>query len=72
VMYKIVNMFDVKECETCGNDYAEGYQIFKDGKLVVDKTPRAHCYNGKSYPQEYAFVDILHLEAIEFTVEDED
>lgn len=65
--YEIVYMEDSWDCETCGSDYASGYQIFCDDVLVVDKQPIAHCYNGSSYDTSEAYKDILELEGIKIT-----
>lgn len=75
--YHIVFLEDVYECETCGYNYAQGYIIEKDGVVVVDKTPVAHCYSPTEYPQDGAYFDIFQLENIEVTTnysntEDED
>lgn len=63
-MYRIEMLYDTHECETCGDDYAEGYKIYKGNKLVIDKSPIAHCYSGQSYNQDGAYKDILYLEGI--------
>jgi len=65
--YEIVYMEDSWDCETCGSDYASGYQIFLDDVLVVDKHPIAYCYNGSSYDDSEAYKDILELEGIKIT-----
>lgn len=63
--YKIVWLEDQHECETCGYSYAQGYKIYKDEKLVIDKTPISHCYDSLNYDQSNAAFDILNLEGIE-------
>ena len=68
-MYRIEFMYDSYDCETCGGDYAEGYQIYKDGVMVVDKHPVAHCYDGNFYNQDEAYKDILKLEGVLIEVE---
>ncbi len=65
--YEIVYMEDSWDCETCGSDYASGYQIFLDDVLVVDKHPIAYCYNGSSYDDSESYKDILELEGIKIT-----
>lgn len=62
--YKIVYLNDWHNCEVCGSSYAEGYQIYKDGVLVVDKSPIADCYDSVEYPQGTAAFEVLHLEGI--------
>ena len=56
VMYKIIYLTDSYDCETCGCNYAEGYQIYKDDELVVDKSPVAHCMTGLT-----SIILMLHL-----------
>ena len=63
-MYKIIYLTDSYDCETCGCNYAEGYQIYKTDELVVDKSPVAHCYDGINFDHSNAPFDILELERI--------
>ena len=63
-MYKIIYLTDSYDCETCGCNYAEGYQIYKDDDLVVDKSPVAHCYDGVNFDHTSAPFDILRLEGV--------
>jgi len=52
VKYEIKTIHDDYDCETCGASYAEGYQIYRDGKLVHEMKPVAHCYGGESFTVE--------------------
>lgn len=68
--YTIVWLEDQHECETCGYSYAQGYKIYKDEKLMIDKEPLSHCYDPVNYDHSNAAFDILKLEGIEIeTVE---
>lgn len=62
--YKIVWLEDQHECETCGYSYAQGYKIYKDEILVIDKTPISHCYDCLNYDHSNAAFDIISLEGI--------
>ena len=66
--YKVYHLVDTYDCETCGLDWAEGYIIEKDGKVVVDKTPVAHCYDGRDYSSDNPYKDIAELEGMEIEV----
>lgn len=57
--YLIKRLYDSDNCDTCGYNSAEGYRIFVDGKLKVDKTPLAHCYEGRSYSDNELIKDLL-------------
>lgn len=63
--YKIVWLEDQHECETCGYSYAQGYKIYKDEDLMIDKTPIALCYDSLNYDHSNAALDILNLEGIQ-------
>lgn len=70
-MYKIIWLEDNSDCEICGGNYACGYKIEKDGKVLVDKTPYAHCFSGSSdYNPSEAYTDILKDAGIEVVEED--
>ena len=66
--YKIEYLYDEHDCDTCGYSYAEGYKIYKDDVLVIDKSPSAYCYSSVDHPQSEAAFDILKLERIEVEV----
>lgn len=68
--YKIVWLEDQHECETCGYSYAQGYKIYKDDILVVDKEPGASCFNSLNYDHSNAAFDILNLEGIQIETMD--
>ena len=61
--YRIELLVDEHDCETCGSAYAEGYQIFLNDELVIDKKPIAHCFNLLTYPDWQAYQDVLRLVA---------
>ena len=71
-MYKIIYLTDSYDCETCGCNYAEGYQIYKDDELVVDKSPVAHCYAGINFDHSCAPFEILKLEGVTVETEETD
>lgn len=66
--YKIEYLYDEHDCDTCGCSWAEGYKIYKDDVLVIDKSPSAYCYSSVDHPQSEAAFDILKLERIEVEV----
>lgn len=68
--YTIVWLEDHHECETCGYSYAQGYKIYKDDKLVVDKEPIALCFDSANYDPSHAAFDILNLEGIQIETMD--
>jgi len=68
--YTIVWLEDQHECETCGYSYAQGYKIYKDEKLVIDKEPLSHCYDSLNYDHSNAAFDILNLEGIQIETVD--
>ena len=51
-MIKITYLTDGYYCDTCGNSYSEGFRVEKDGDLIIDMEPVAHCYSGVSYSDE--------------------
>lgn len=69
--YKIKYLVDEHDCDTCGWSSAEGYIIYKDGVVVVDKSPVAHCFGGSDYPHSSATFEVLKLEGVEVLIEDE-
>lgn len=62
--YTIQRLSDHHDCETCGWSAEDGYQIYKDGVLVIDKQPSAYCFDSVGYPYEQAYYDIFQLEQI--------
>lgn len=72
-MYEIIYMFDESDCELCGREYAEGYRIEKDGVVILDKSPMAHCFAGASYDTSQAPLELLKLvlPELEFKVSEE-
>jgi len=70
--YKIEYMQDDHDCETCGWCCAEGYKIYKNGVLVLDKSPVAHCYDSVNFPHDNAAFEILKLEGIAVEVNSDD
>lgn len=64
-MYKILELRDSHDCETCGGDWATGYQIYKNGVLVKERKPFAYCWGSKSYERDLALYDVLKLEGVE-------
>lgn len=63
-MYTVIELEDSHECETCGGDWASGYQIYKDSVLMKERKPYAYCWGSKSYERDLALYDILNLEGI--------
>lgn len=63
--YTIVWLEDEHECETCGYSYAQGYKIYKDDKLVVDKEPVASCFDSLNFDHSNAALDILKIEDVQ-------
>ena len=63
--YTIQRLSDHHNCETCGYSGADGYQIYKEGVLLIDKQPYADCYDSISYPHDGAYYDIFELEHID-------
>jgi hypothetical protein len=52
VKYEIKTIHDDYDCETCGASFAEGYQIYRDGELVHEMKPVAHCFGGENFTVE--------------------
>jgi hypothetical protein len=50
--YEIKTIHDDYDCETCGASYAEGYQIYRDGELIHEMKPVAHCFGGENFTVE--------------------
>jgi hypothetical protein len=50
--YEIKTIHDDYDCENCGSIYAEGYQIYRDGELVHEMKPVAHCFGGDDFKAE--------------------
>ena len=67
--YKIEYIEDSYECDDCGTSFASGYKIYKNGELVINKTPVAVCYGGADYDIGEAPFDILKLEGIDVETE---
>lgn len=68
--YTIIWLEDEHECETCGYSYAQGYKIYKDDNLLIDKEPIASCFNSSNYEHSNAAFDILSLEGIQIETVD--
>lgn len=64
---KIEELEDSYHCEDCGTSYATGYRVYKDGKVIVERLPVAHCYDGDSFEMSHCLEDVL--EALGHTVE---
>lgn len=56
---KIIRTTDIDDCEICGTNHAEGYEVYINDKLVHELTPLAHCYGGATYEIEDAFKILL-------------
>jgi len=56
---KIQHIEDEQECETCGDSYASGANVFFDDELVLTLEPIAHCYGGKSWSENEIFEQVL-------------
>ena len=52
-------LFDTYDCDTCGNSYAEGFKVSKDGKEWFELTPHAHCYDGDNFTKQDLLKEIL-------------
>lgn len=63
--YTIQRLVDNHDCETCGWSCADGYQIYKDGILITDKSPIASCFDSVTYPFDSPYYDIFSLFKIE-------
>lgn len=50
--YEIKTIHDDYDCETCGASFAEGYQIYREGELVHEMKPVAHCFGGENFTVE--------------------
>lgn len=57
---KIEWLSDSHDCETCGDSYAEGAKVWIDGELVIDKVPRAHCFDVDSWDNFVIYQEIFH------------
>ena len=68
--YMIVWLEDHHECETCGYSYAQGYKIYKNDTLVIDKEPAALCFDSANYDHSNAALDILKIEGIQIETVD--
>lgn len=66
-MYRIEFLEDSNECETCGWNSAEGYRIYLNDKVIIDKTPSASCFGGGDYYSHSPYKDILELIGIPVT-----
>ena len=56
---KSTRLYDEHDCEVCGSDFAEGFQVTIDGESFGDYEPVAHCYDSKTYYFENVICDIL-------------
>lgn len=75
--YKIEQLIDSHDCETCGFSYAEGFVITLSDGSKIERIPHAYCFDSKSYSLEEAHSLIFdHLnvkvEFIEAKTEDTD
>ena len=53
---------DEYECDTCGYCFADGAVVYLNGKVILDLTPHASCYDGDDYPSNEVYLRILdHL-----------
>lgn len=55
----IQHLEDDHDCETCGCSFAHGYVIYRNDKVIVDKTPSAHCYDPVDYSADNPYKDIV-------------
>lgn len=59
---EIVWISDYYDCDQCGGAGADGGIVKIDGEIVVDMTPKAHCYGGTSYSQDQVYAELFkHL-----------
>lgn len=77
--YIVQRLSDHHDCETCGWSASDGYQIYKDGVLIIDNQPIASCFDSVNYDYAQAYYDIFKLEQIDvqedesyYCVEDEE
>ena len=68
---EIERLFDDYECETCGSSYAEGGIVQIDGEQILERIPRAYCYNDPSFTEMDLLVMSLKQLGIEIIVDDE-
>lgn len=53
---------DECDCDSCGSSYADGANVFIEDVLVLELTPKAHCFNDVTYSTETVYEKILqHL-----------
>lgn len=56
---QITRLEDSMTCATCGYNYAFGYRVTIDGKVVIDMPPTAHCYDPVSYDDDHLINALL-------------
>ena len=48
-------LHDEYDCDTCGWDFASGARVYRDGELLVEMVPHAHCFDGSTYDDREVF-----------------
>lgn len=66
---EIKTLIDTHDCETCGCSWAEGGQVYIDGKLVFERVPRAYCYDSPTFSEADLLVMALKKEGHEVFVD---
>ena len=56
---KITRLYDEGDCETCGSNWAEGFQVTIDGEPFGFYEPLASCFDSDTYEFEHVICDIL-------------
>lgn len=57
---------DDHDCDTCGSNYAEGAEVFLDGKCILSLKPNAYCFDSDDYPSDEVYIRLL--ETLGYTV----
>ena len=58
---KIEELWDSKDCETCGGGVEYGGRVFFDGKLVWEYVPYAGCCDNEYFDRTYMLQKALEL-----------
>lgn len=69
---KIEWLYDVYECEICGDSYAEGALVLLDGEVIIHEEAIAHCFGGNNVTSFEIYEKILNHLGYKVEVADED
>lgn len=69
---ELILLSDEWECEDCGTSFANGYVIKKDGVVVVERYPRAYCYDSDDYDGEQQLRDLCELFGCELEIRNDE